>query len=125
MRLKIALIEDDEILARAMKEELEEGGFDVVHAVDGVQGLQLILQEHPDLVLLDIVMPKMDGLTMLQKLRGDAWGKNVRVLMLTNLDQIEKVAQATDAGVLGYIVKSSHKVEEVVEKVKELLHGKA
>lgn len=76
---------------------------------------------HPDLILLDIVMPKMDGMTMLAQLREDEWGKTARVITLTNLSDTEKVAEAIEHGSYEYLVKSDWKIEDVVAKVREKL----
>lgn len=109
---------------KPLEEELEDAGFDVIKAFDGEQGLQLILKEKPDLVLLDIVMPKMDGMTMLTKLResGGEFGTHVPIILLTNLNADNKIiGGVTKNEPAYYLVKSGYTVEDVVAKVKDCL----
>ena len=81
--------------------------------------LAIALKEQPDVILLDIIMPKMDGITMLKKLREDAWGKEAKVILLTNLSSNEKLAEVTAQGSHEYLVKTDWKIEDVVTKVRE------
>lgn len=118
---KILVIEDDDILSKVLLESLQKAGFDVVQAFDGEDGLRLIKSEKPDLVLLDILMPKMDGITMLKNLRKEDWGKDVNVVILTILDDIEKLADAMDNGVYTYLVKNKTQVDDLVSVVREKL----
>lgn len=83
---KILIVEDDQILLQMYKDKFEIGKFEVVTALDGAEGLNMALEQHPDLILLDLAMPKMDGMTVMRKLREDAWGKAVPVIILTNLN---------------------------------------
>lgn len=119
---KIILVaEDEEPLRRVLKDILSFEGYQVIEAVNGEEGLEMVLKEHPDLVLLDIVMPKMDGLTMLKKLRTDDWGKTAPVMILTNLsDNDEVIKTAKDEGI-EYFVKTDIKINEVIEKIKAKL----
>lgn len=118
---KILLVEDEEAIRTVLADKLRREGFQVIEGKDGEEGLSLSLREHPDLILLDIVMPKMDGLTVLKKLREDEWGKEVKVILLTNLSDVDKVAEALHGGSYNYLVKSDWKIEDVVKKVKEEL----
>ncbi len=118
---RILLVEDEPAIARAMADKLTTEGFTVLRASDGEEGLSLATKEHPDLILLDVVMPKMDGMTMLGSLRKDAWGKEAKVIFLTNLSEMEAVQKATELGVFDYIVKSDWKLSDVVRKVREKL----
>jgi DNA-binding response OmpR family regulator len=118
---RILLVEDEPAIARAMADKLTNEGFTVLRASDGEDGLAQALKEHPDLILLDIVMPKMDGMTMLNQLRKDDWGKNAKIIFLTNLSEMEAVQKATELGVFDYIVKSDWKLSDVVKKVREKL----
>lgn len=117
----ILIAEDEETLFNALAIKLKASGFKVAMARDGEECLAKALQEHPDLILLDIVMPKMDGMTALTKLREDKWGKSVPVIILTNLSNAEDAEKATKKGVFDYLVKANWKLEEVVEKVKKTL----
>ncbi len=118
---KILIVEDEMPLANAIKDKLSKEGFSCILAKNGEEGLEMALSEKPDLVLLDIIMPRMDGMTMLSELRKDKWGMEVPVILLTNLSESKKVDEATAHQVYDYLVKSDWKLEDVVEKVKEKL----
>lgn len=118
----IAIIEDDQILSKSLSGELIDAGFDVICAFNGKDGLDLILKSKPDLVLLDIIMPVMDGLTMLRSLREDSWGKRVPVIMLTNLSTDEYLMEsALKLDPSHYLTKTDWKLADVVEKVKNII----
>jgi len=122
-KYKIAVIEDEEIMSKPLVGELEDAGFEVVTASDGEAGLALVLKESPDLVLLDIVMPKMDGMTMLMKLRESGGiNKHVPVILLTNLNADDKIMRGIVLDQPSYyLVKSNYTVAEVVERAKQSL----
>ena len=117
----ILIVEDEQGIRQALVDKFSIEGFDVLEAKNGKEGLKLALKEHPDLILLDIIMPVMDGVTMMKKLKGDKWGQEVPVIMLTNLSDIEKVSRFVESGVYEYLVKSDWRIEDVVKKVKEKL----
>lgn len=118
----IALIEDDRSLSDILGAELKKAGFAVLQGFNGEEGLALIESHKPDLILLDITMPKMDGVTMLRELRKREGEKRpTPVLVLTNLDDFTKIAEATELGALGYLQKSEWHLDDVVKKVKETL----
>lgn len=117
----ILIVEDEVSLRLALKTKLLKEGFDVLDAADGEEGLQIALEDHPDLILLDIIMPVMDGMTMLGKLREDAWGKDARVIMLTNLTDEERALDAREHGTFDYLIKSDWKIEDLVKKIQERL----
>jgi DNA-binding response OmpR family regulator len=121
---RILIVEDDSSLRNVLHDKFILEGFDVLDAQDGEEGLASALSFHPDLILLDIVMPKMDGMTMMKKLRGtDEWGKNVPVILLTNLSaDDEKINQAIAINEPAYyLVKSDYTISYLVEKIKERL----
>ena len=116
------LIVDDEVSLRsALSDKLKLEGFIVLEAKNGEEGLNVALHNHPDLILLDIVMPVIDGITMLKNLRGDEWGRDAKVIMLTNLDSNGKVADAIVWGTQDYLVKSDWKIGDVVAKIRKRL----
>src|SRR3990167_6145262 len=119
----ILIVEDEISLLNALRDKLTREGFSTLEAKNGEEGLEVALREHPDLILLDIVMPKMDGMTMLRKLREDLWGKSAKVIILTNLSDKEKMAEALEQKLHKYLVKSDWKIEDVVAKVREQLEG--
>ena len=119
---KIILIVEDEVSLRdALRDRLVHEGFTALEARNGEEGLAVAIHEHPDLILLDIIMPVMDGMTMLQKLRQDPWGKDARVIILTNVNELEKVSQAVGEKAFDYIIKSDEKLKDVVAMVRQRL----
>jgi DNA-binding response OmpR family regulator len=118
---KILVTEDEAPLRNAVSDILTFEGFTVFQAKNGQEGLDIAVKEHPDLILLDLIMPVMDGLTMLQRLREDEWGKSANVILLTNINDPEKVAAATEAGTFDFLVKSDWNIEDVVAKIKTKL----
>lgn len=121
-KYKIEVVEDDEIISKSITGELESAGFEVIKAANGEAGLALALKDKPDLILLDIVMPIMDGLTMLRKLRQDSWGGKVPVIILTNLSTDEYLMDnALKLDPSHYLTKTDWTLEEVVEKIKKRL----
>ncbi len=120
-RNKILIVEDDIDLLEVLKNKFTAEKFTVIQAADGKIGLEKAFVNHPDLILLDIVMPVMDGLTMLHKLREDSWGKNVPVILLSNLSDEAKIAEAMKHGVYDYLVKADWNIDDVVKKVRAKL----
>lgn len=116
------IVEDEKPLLKALTEKFAHQGFRVLTAENGEKGLSLALENHPEIILLDIVMPKMDGITVVKKLREDEKCKNIPVILLTNLYDNEKLAEAGKYGVFDYLIKSDWKLEDVVKKVKEKLN---
>ncbi len=115
---KILIVEDEEILLKDLADKFTETGFEVLTAKDGQEGLNVAFKNHPDLILLDIVMPVMDGMTMLYQLRRDPWGKEVEVILLTNLSDSDKIADSYSEGVHDYLVKSDWSLDDIMAKVK-------
>lgn len=116
---KILIIDDETDLLQVLTDTLTSEGFSVLGAKNGEEGLALALKEHPDLILLDIIMPVMDGMTMLYELRKDPWGNSVPVILLTNLSDAERVAEALRLRVYDFLVKSDWKLKDLVTKIKE------
>ncbi len=121
---KILVIEDDIPVQKVLADKLGAEELDVIVASDGEKGLKMALADHPNLILLDIIMPNMDGMTMLQKLRQDEWGKDAKVVILTNLADAYKAEEANKRGVFDYLVKSDWKLEDLVKMVKDKLNKK-
>ena len=117
----ILVCDDEQDLREAMATALSEAGFDVLTAENGAKGFELAVREKPDLIMLDIRMPEMDGLTALERLRADEWGKTANIMLLTVLDDVDSVSRASEHGVSDYLVKSDLKLEDVVARVKEKL----
>ena len=122
IKQKILIVEDEAPLRNAVSDILSFEGFTIFQGKNGQEGLDVALAQQPDLILLDLMMPVMDGLTMLEKLRqSNDWGKHVPVILLTNINDPEKVAQATQAGSYDFLVKSDWNIEDVVKKIKTKL----
>jgi DNA-binding response OmpR family regulator len=121
MNQKILVIEDEAPLRSLLAKLLSDEGFDLTQAGDGVEGLEMALKDHPDLIVLDVLMPKKDGISMLEELRADEWGKQVKVIMLTNADDVERQAQAVQHGVDSYLLKWNWKLNDFVNLVKTKL----
>jgi len=124
MANKILIIEDDIVLQKALNEYLSSEGFDVTAASDGESGMEMSLSENPDLILLDIILPKKDGYEVLQSVRKNEKTKNIPVILLTNLDSIHDVQKALEFGATTYLVKADYKLEEVMAKIKDILNIK-
>lgn len=118
---KILIIEDDADLREVLVEKLRLSGLEVIEAADGAEGLAKAFEVHPDLVVLDIIMPKMDGLAVLRKIREDGWGAQVPIVILTNINANEKLVEALEIGIDEYLIKAEWKLEAVVEKIKSIV----
>lgn len=119
----IALIEDDKILSGTLFTGLKDAGFEVERAYDGEEGLALVIAKKPDLVLLDIVMPKMDGITVAKQLKSNPETKNIPIIILTVLEKATPMLDAIEADVYEYIIKADYKVADIVKIVQEKLNG--
>lgn len=117
----ILIVEDDNELREALSTALSYEHFTVLAADNGTTGLGIALEKHPDLILLDVVMPHMDGLTVLGKLREDEWGKGVPVIIMTVLDDLKKIAEVVAAGGDEYVIKAEITLGALVQKVKDRL----
>jgi two-component system alkaline phosphatase synthesis response regulator PhoP len=117
----ILVIEDDKILQQALFFALKDAGFKVHLASDGLEGVRIAKTENPDLILLDIIMPKRNGYSVLLDLKGDDALKAIPVIMTTVVGSEFSVKKCEDAGVKDYLIKSDYSLEEIVKKVKENL----
>lgn len=117
----ILIIEDSETYLNYFYELLKREGFNVLKAKNGAEGVEIALREEPDLILLDVIMPVMDGMTALEKIRESNWEKKVPIIMLTNLDDVQRVSEATSYNVRDYLVKSDVSTKDVLDKIKKEL----
>lgn len=115
---RVLITEDDEPIRRALVDKFTKEGYEALGAEDGEKGLATALAEHPMVILLDLLMPRMDGMTMLKRLREDDWGKDVPVIILTNSSSGDDVGEALKYGVYDFLVKTDWRLEDVVERVK-------
>ncbi len=120
---KILIIEDEPPMRDAISDTLKQHAFSVLTSDNGKDGLSVALSNHPDLILLDIFMPKMDGLSMLETLRNDGWGQTVPVIILTNLnpDADQTIKTILEHKPAFYLIKSNVTLEAIVSKIKEVL----
>lgn len=117
----ILIIEDDRAMIRVLADRFLLEGFRVLEAENGEIGLELSQKEKPDLIILDIILPRMDGITMLKKLRANNWGKDIPVIVLTNLSDTETIIKVFKQGIYDFLVKTDWKIEDIVKKTKERL----
>lgn len=123
---KILIVEDDRLLVTMYKQKFEKDGYEVSTAFDGAEGLKKIREEKPTLVLLDIMMPKMHGLEVLEEAKRDPETKDIPIVLLTNLARGEEdINRGLELGAIAYLVKSQLRPSQVVAKVKELLAASA
>ena len=120
----VLVVEDDALISEALQDGLKNAGFEVIAAKNGQEGLDLAVAKHPDLVLLDLMMPKKNGHEMLDELRKDKWGATVPVTVLTNATDNVDVFRATQHGRTNYAIKSSMKLESIIEMVKSRIAAK-
>jgi DNA-binding response OmpR family regulator len=117
----VLIIEDESELRQLLKTKLKNEGFNVLEADDGKVGLETALSKHPDIILLDIIMPVMDGLSMLKELRQNVWGKTVAFIVLSNLSEAEKISEGMEKNAYGYLVKSDWEPDDVVALIRKKL----
>jgi len=117
--MKLFIVEDEEILIKVLREKFEEEKFTVKLAIEGGSAVSLIKNFKPDLILLDIILPKKDGLQILKELKSDPELSSIPVIVLSNLGEDDKIKTALKLGAVDYLVKTQHPINEIVEKVKE------
>lgn len=117
----IAVIEDDLILSKIIQESLEEEGYDVIMAYNGDDGIKIIRQYRPAVILLDILMPRKNGFEVLEILKHDLELSKIPVIVLTMLNADDNLQKSLELGAIDYIVKSQYAIEEVVEKVNNIV----
>ena len=121
-KVHVLLVEDDVFLAGIYQKKFEMEGYKITVADNGEKGWQDAQKKKPDIVLLDILLPKLDGFAVLEKLKADTATKNIPVVLLTNLGQKDDVEKGLEAGAVDYLIKAHFKPSEIVDKVKKVLH---
>jgi len=123
MNKTILIIEDEPALRKILSDLLQKNSFSILEAKDGKEGVTIALEKHPDLILLDLLMPVMNGMEALKKIRQDVWGEKVPVIILTNLSATDEklVQDMVTERPLYYLIKSDWNINDVVKKVKEVL----
>lgn len=118
---KILIIEDDNILQKALQDFLSEEGFEIASALDGEEGVKITKTFAPDLILLDIILPKKDGYEVLKELKSSEETNKIPIVLLTNLGSLNDVEKALALGATTYLIKADYKLEEVTKKIREIL----
>lgn len=121
MPKKILIVEDDRFLRELIKRKLIGEGFEVSEAVDGEEGIKKIKEEKPDLVLLDLILPGIDGFEVLNRAKEDEGVKNIPIVILSNLGQREEIERGLKLGAIDYMVKAHFTPGEIIEKIKAIL----
>ncbi len=120
---KIAIIEDDQSIREMYRLKFETENYKVYSAENGKRGLELAEKEKPDVILLDLMMPEMTGDEMLKQLRKQDWGRNIKVIVLTNVSKDEAMPKVEGLDVKDFIVKAHYTPQEVVDTVKKVLEA--
>src|SRR3990167_8780790 len=118
---KILIVEDEKFISKAYQLGLAHEGFKTIAACNSQEGLVMAKKEKPDLILLDIIMPVIDGLTMLKELRKQDWGKDLKVLVLTNSNDQARTAESAHLEVIDFLLKAEWSIELLTKKIKEIL----
>ncbi|MEA3344137.1 MAG: response regulator [Patescibacteria group bacterium] len=118
---KILIIEDESILQKALKNILEEQPYKVINALNGETGLNMAIAQIPDLIILDLILPKKEGFEVLEELKKNIETKKIPVVILTNIERIEDMEKAFELGAAAYLIKTQYKLEELLKKVNEML----
>lgn len=119
-KLRVVIVEDDKFLQKILVTKFTKEGFDVRAASEAEEGLRLIHAENPDIVLLDLILPKMTGFDLLTELKANGKTSKIPVVILSNLGQDEDITRAKSLGALDFLVKADISINEVVQKVKEI-----
>lgn len=118
---KVLIVDDDAFLSGIYATKLELEGFAVASARDGEEGVKMAVKEKPDLILMDVLMPKLDGFEALKRVKADPETKAIPVIMLTNLGQKEDVEKGMQEGAADYLIKAHFVPAEAVDKIKKVL----
>lgn len=120
-KIKILLVEDDPFLLNMYATKFEIEDFQVVVAEDGDKGYKTAVKELPDIILLDVMLPKMNGFEVLEKIKSEQATKDIPVILLTNLSQKNEIDRAMNLGAVDYLIKAHFMPSEVVDKIKKIL----
>ncbi len=113
----LLIIEDEDPILSALTTEFTKTNYNVLNAKDGKSGLDMAIQNIPDIILLDLGLPIMDGLSALRELRKTDVGKNIKVIVLSNSTDAQKLKEATELGAIDYIIKSDWELSEIINRV--------
>jgi DNA-binding response OmpR family regulator len=119
--IKILAAEDDKLISNSLCEALKAAGYDPTPAYDGEEAVAKAKEIVPDLVLLDIMMPKLDGISVLWELKANPATAKIPVIVLTNIGDVETISKIVEAGAVDYLLKSDQSVDDIIQKVKDVL----
>ena len=117
---KILIIEDESSLQKSLGESLTQEGYKIIAALNGEIGLKMAAKEKPDLVLLDLILPKINGFDVLKTLKNNPETKSIPVIVLTNLEDMRDIERVLELGATTYLVKANYSLEEITYKIKQL-----
>ena len=120
---KILIIEDESALQKTLGEALSQQGYEVLSALNGEVGLKLVQSEKPDLILLDLILPKIHGFDVLKKIKDNPETKEIPVIVLTNLETIEDIKKAIELGATTYLVKADYSLKELTIKINQVFQS--
>ena len=118
---KIIVAEDDKLISGSLCEALKSQGFEATPAYDGEEAVAKAKEVHPDIMLLDIMMPKLDGISVLWEIKANPDLAGIPVIVLTNIGDVETISKIVEAGAADYLLKSDQSVDDIVQKVKDVL----
>ncbi len=121
MAKKILVIEDDKFLRELISQKLIKEGYDILGAVDGEKGLETTKSEKPDLILLDLILPGMDGFEVLEKIKADSGVSNIPIIILSNLGQKDDIEKGLKMGAVDYLIKAHFTPAEIIEKIRAVM----
>lgn len=119
--MKILLVEDNQILSQALKDKMEQEGLNADAAFNGQEGWDMLQKDEYSLIVLDIIMPIMNGFELLEKIKADDRFKKIPVMIASNLGQDEEIKKGKDLGANAYFIKSNIQLNDLIEKIKEML----
>ena len=118
---KIVAAEDDKLISNSLCDALKAAGYEPTPAYDGEEAVAKVKEVLPDLVLLDIMMPKLDGISVLWELKANPATAKIPVIVLTNIGDVETISKIVEAGAVDYLLKSDQSVDDIIQKVKDVL----
>ncbi len=121
MAKKILFVEDEPALQKTLGSVLENIGFEIISAFDGEAAVTLAKKELPDLILLDLILPKKDGFQVLEEIKKDQTTKHIPVIILSNLESTNEIERAIELGATTYLIKTNYRLDEVIDKVKNVI----
>lgn len=119
---KILVIEDEDLIRSALMTILKEEDYEVIYAKDGLEGLALAEKEQPSLIILDLLLPKLDGQTMLERVRENPWGRDIPVIVYTNVSDAMPVHDTLKSGATHYYIKADTSSEELIKTIEKMLN---